>query len=269
MRPEPIIFEVIAPTKKGESYQLLQFSEIEKKLGNFTLTTESGKINIGEVLGIFGANALGKTTLAKIISGELEPDKGKIEPEVKISYKPQYIYTNFNGTVGQILSENKNYMKYKNSIINPLGLDNLLTSEVSKLSGGELQRLAVALCLMKDAELYLLDEPSAYLDVEQRLNTAKIIQKIMELRESTALIIDHDILFLDYISKRGMVFIGEPGERGHALKPMNLESSFNTFLRDLNITFRRDPENGRPRANKPESVKDREQKEKGNYYYNK
>jgi len=267
MRPEPIIFEVIAPSKREESHSLLRFSEIQKQLGNFILTTESGEITAGEVLGVFGANALGKTTLAKIIAGEIKPDKGIIEPEVKISYKPQYIHTKFQGTVGELLRQNKNFDKYKNCIVNPFGLESLFSLKISDISGGELQKVAITLCLMQDADLYLMDEPSAYLDVEQRLNAAKIIQKIMELRESTALIIDHDILFLDYISQRGMIFLGKPGERGHALKPTNLESSFNTFLRDMDITFRRDPENGRPRANKPDSVKDREQRESGNYYY--
>ena len=267
IREEPITFEVRAPTKKSDSYYLTKFTEIEKDLGGFILTVEPGEIKYQEILAIFGANALGKTTFAKILAGEIKPDSGKIEPEVKISYKPQYIYTKFDGTVLDMLNKNKNFLKYKNSIVTPLGLDKLYQSKVSKLSGGELQRLAIALCLMQDADLYLLDEPSAYLDVEQRLVAAKVIKKIIELREATAMVIDHDILFLDYIADRGMVFLGESGKRGHAIKPGTLESSFNTFLRDVEITFRRDPENGRPRANKPGSVKDREQKESGNYYY--
>jgi len=165
MRPEPIIFEVIASSKRGESYTLLKFSEIQKQLEKFTLTTEPGEINIGEVLGVFGANALGKTTLAKIIAGEIKPDKGTIKPEVKISYKPQYIHTKFNGTVSELLVQNKNYNKYKNSIISPFGIESLFSSKVSDLSGGELQKVAISLCLMQDADLYLMDEPSAYLDV--------------------------------------------------------------------------------------------------------
>lgn len=269
IRQEPIIFEVMAPGKPGKGYPLVKFSEIQKELGSFLLTTESGEIRLREILGVFGSNALGKTTFAKILAGELKPDKGEVQPEVRISYKPQYIYTKFEGTVSEALRRTKNFQKYKNSIIYPLELEKLFQSRVSELSGGELQRLAIALCLMQDADLYLMDEPSAYLDVEQRLNVAKIIRNVMNFRETTAMIIDHDILFLDYVSDRGMVFLGEPGKRGHALKPNTLESSFNTFLREVNITFRRDPENGRPRANKLESVKDREQKEDGNYYYSK
>ena len=268
IRSEPIIFEVIAPTKDKESPTLLKFSNIKKKLGDFTLEVDSGEINQKDVIGIFGANALGKTTFAKILAGEIKPDEGTISPKVSISYKPQYIYTNYNGTVGEILRKNKNFEKFKNSVIEPLNLPNLFHSRASELSGGELQKLAIALCLMQDADLYLLDEPSAYLDVEQRLSVAKIIQKVMFLREATAMVIDHDILFLDYISQKGIVFMGIPGKKGHALPPMDLKSSFNTFLKEVDITFRRDPENGRPRANKPNSVKDREQKENKKYKAN-
>jgi len=199
IRPEPIIFEVIAPTKKKEAPILLKFTDIEKNLDSFTLKVDDGEINIQEVLGIFGANALGKTTFARILSGKLKPDSGKINPELRISYKPQYIHTNFDGTVLEILRKSKNFSKYKNSVVSPLGLEPLFQSKVSELSGGELQRLSIALCLMQDAELYLLDEPSAYLDVEQRLSAAKVIQKVMFLREASALIIDHDLLFLDFI----------------------------------------------------------------------
>lgn len=267
IRSEPIEFEVVSPKKKKGVHRLLEFSEIEKKLGNFLLTMEPGKINLSEVLGVLGANALGKTTFAKILAGEIDPGEGEINPEVRISYKKQYIYTDFQGTVMQLLSKKKNFEKYKSSVFEPLGIDKLYQSKVSDLSGGELQRLAIGISLIQDADLYLLDEPSAYLDVEQRLKVAKLIQKTMSLRETSALVIDHDILFLDYISDRGMVFLGKPGKRGHAIKPSGLESAFNTFLRDVDITFRRDPENGRPRANKPDSVKDRKQKNKGNYYY--
>ncbi len=267
IRSEPIKFAVMSPTKEKDKHVLIKFTKIEKNLDKFNMEVNPGKIYMEDVLGIFGANALGKTTFAKILAGEIKPDSGLINPEVKISYKPQYIHTNYKGTVGEILRKNKEFGKYKNYLLEPLGLERLMTSSVSTLSGGEAQRLVIALCLLQDAEMYLLDEPSAYLDVEQRLAAAKVIQNMISMREATCMVIDHDLLFLDFISKRGMVFLGEPGKKGRALEPTELERAFNIFLKDLNVTFRRDPENGRPRANKPDSVKDREQKEKGNYYY--
>jgi len=267
IREEPIKFAVVSPSKETKKPMLLGFSDIEKKMGNFNMKMESGEIYMEDILGIFGANALGKTTFAKILAGESKPDSGIINPKVKISYKPQYIHTDYEGTVGEILMKNRNYMRYKNHINGPLMLDRLMNSKVKNLSGGEEQRLAIALCLLQDADMYLLDEPSAYLDVEQRLESAKVIKNMVSMREATCMIIDHDLLFLDLISHRGMVFLGEPGKTGRAGKPDELEKAFNKFLSDLGVTFRRDPENGRPRANKPDSVKDREQKEKGNYYY--
>ncbi len=267
IRSEPIKFDVMSPTKEKDKPALIKFTKIEKNLDKFNMEVEPGEIYMEDVLGIFGANALGKTTFAKILAGEIKPDSGLINPEVKISYKPQYIHTNYKGTVGEILRKSKEFIKYKNYLLEPLGLERLMTSSVSTLSGGEAQRLVIALCLLQNAEMYLLDEPSAYLDVEQRLAAAKVIQNMVSMREATCMVIDHDLLFLDFISKRGMVFLGEPGKNGRALEPTELERAFNIFLKDLNVTFRRDPENGRPRANKPDSVKDREQKEKGNYYY--
>jgi len=266
IRTEPVTFDVTSPSREKKKYLLVKFTELKKKLDKFSLQIEPGEIYMEDVLGIFGANALGKTTFAKIMAGEIKTDSGEINPEVRISYKPQYVHTKFDGTVGEILRKNNNFSKYKN-YLGPLGLERLMTSKVSTLSGGEMQRLAIALCLLQDGEIYLFDEPSAYLDVEQRLAAAKVIQNIISLKESTCMVIDHDLLFLDFISHRGMIFLGEPGKSGHALQPMDLEKAFNAFLKDLNLTFRRDPENGRPRANKPESVKDREQKEKGKYYY--
>ncbi len=157
--------------------------------------------------------------------------------------------------------------KYTNQVINPLNIQPLLNKQLNQLSGGELQRVSIALCLGKDADLYLLDEPSAYLDVEQRLIISKIIRDLMEVKGKTALIVDHDLLFIDYLSKKLLVFDGEPAINGEAKGPFDMEEGMNIFLEDLKMTFRRDPETNRPRANKEDSVKDREQKSKRMYYY--
>jgi ATP-binding cassette subfamily E protein 1 len=127
--------------------------------------------------------------------------------------------------------------------------------------------VAICLCLSQEADLYLLDEPSAYLDVEQRLLISKLLKDLMEERGKTALVVDHDLLFIDYISDELMVFDGEPSESGESKGPFSMVEGMNIFLKDLGMTFRRDPESQRPRANKPGSVKDREQISENKLYY--
>ena len=138
--------------------------------------------------------------------------------------------------------------------------------EVKNISGGQLQRVAIALCLSKKADFYLLDEPSAFLDSEQRLITAKVIRKFCELKECSAMVIDHDLLFLSYLSDRAMVFSGKPSLKGEG-EQMELQKGFNKFLKEVDVTFRQDANTKRPRANKPGSQKDQEQKKKGKYFF--
>jgi len=268
-RTEPVHFDVRAPPQESEVKGLMGFDDLEKTLGDFTLVVGGGEINAGEVIGVLGPNATGKTTFAKMLAGVLEPDKGKIDAAVKVSYKPQYIKPEGSETVLMLLNRVKEVdpQFFNAEVIRPLELEDIFAQDIQSLSGGELQRVAIAACLARDAQIYLLDEPSAYLDVEQRLNTAKMLRRYIEKREVTGIVVDHDILFTDYLSDRLMVFSGEPGVSGRATRPMGKKEGMNTFLKVMEVTFRRDPDTGRPRANKPGSQKDRDQKERGEYYY--
>jgi ATP-binding cassette subfamily E protein 1 len=264
-RDHVIKFETSPETKKGEGEELTGWEEVEKKLGHFHLKAAKGKVNRKEVIGILGENGIGKTSFMRILAGEITTDKGKITKKIKISYKPQYLKSESDELVMITLKDV--IKKHTNQIINPLNIKPLLNKKLNELSGGELQRVAIALCLGNDADLYLLDEPSAYLDVEQRLLISKIIKDLMELKGKTALIVDHDLLFIDYLSQRLLIFEGIPAKTGEAKGPFAMEQGMNMFLKDLKITFRRDDESNRPRVNKEGSVKDREQKAKGKYYY--
>ena len=249
--------------------KIIEYPDITKKMGEFTADIKAGHIYSGEILGVFGANALGKTTFAKIISGELKPDNCKLDSKITIAYKPQYLVSDFTGTVSDLLasvSERFGTTEYNKDILHPLELDSILDNNVSKLSGGELQRVAIAVALSKESEFVLLDEPSAYLDVEQRVKFSKMIRRFIENGKKTCMIIDHDILLLDYVSDRTVLFLGESGISGKAGSPQTLEKGMNDFLKDLDITFRKDAESGRPRANKPGSQKDVNQKQKDKYY---
>jgi len=263
---DKIDFNIGKTTEITEHTIILQWPEIEKKLDGFELRVEKGHIYDSEVLGIFGSNALGKTTFAKILAGEIKPDKGNIDKEIKIAYKPQYIQNNFDTIVKDVISSvTKIDNDFMNIIGKPLNLEKIFEQNIRNLSGGELQRVAIAIALSRKSDMILMDEPSAFLDVEQRLHVAKLIRHISEMRKCPIIIIDHDLLFLSYLADRAMLFSGEPSKKGFAIQT-TLQDGFNKFLKDLNITFRKD-ETGRPRANKPGSVKDNEQKQKNIYFY--
>jgi len=200
-----------------------------------------------------------------MLAGLIKPDSGELGQDIKVSYKPQYLETDSEMTVGELLHEA--VAKYQHQLIRPLDVEKLFTQKLSELSGGQLQRVAIAHCLSQDAELFLLDEPSAYLDIEQRLLISKIIKNIAWERDVTILVVDHDLMFLDYISNKLIVFSGIPAREGHLEGPLRMEEGMNLFLKSLNITMRRDVASHRPRINKPDSVKDREQKAENKYYY--
>jgi len=265
---EPITFFTSIIDKKISPEIVVSFSSISKKFDRFELKINRGDIRNKEVLAVMGANALGKTTFAKILAEEIKQDSGAIDKKIKISYKPQYIKTDFSGTVKELLSTvaDTNSDGYKAEIMRPLGIDSMMEKNVGDLSGGELQRVAIALCLSQQADLYLLDEPSAFLDVEQRLAVAKMIGKIAEVKEKSAMVIDHDLLFLSKVGSRAMLFTGKSGVNGQA-NEMGIKDAYNTFLKQVNVTFRKDPQTGRPRANKLDSQLDKEQKEAGKYFY--
>ncbi len=272
IRDAPVEFDLRGISELQEQKPpIVAYTRLEKSYPGFRLTVSEGDLRLGEVLGVVGANALGKTTFLKMIAGVESPDSGSVYMTAKVSYKPQYISTSYRGTVEEALlsaaGDSWSSEPALSTVIRPLGLDALLNKQVPKLSGGELQRLAIALCLLRDADVYALDEPSAFLDVEERLALARILQKYSRDLGKSVVVIDHDVGLIDFASDRLVVFVGEPGRRGQASSPMGKREGMNAFLRELGVTYRRDASSGRPRVNKPGSRLDRYQKEIGEYYY--
>ena len=253
------------------STSIVNYTSIKKTLGTFNLKVNSGQIHQGEVVGIVGANALGKTTFMKMLSGLEKIDDGQLESEVRISYKPQYLNQDIDGDVRSLITSVNNGQfegtLIEEQILNPLGLKKLYDKSVKGLSGGELQKVAVSLSLIRDADIYALDEPSAFLDIEDRISLAKFIQRLIKAKGKSALIIDHDIQLIDLVSDSLIIFNGIPGIEGVGSSPITKEIGMNEFLKSLNISFRRDETTGRPRVNKEDSRLDRSQKKEGNYYY--
>jgi ATP-binding cassette subfamily E protein 1 len=271
IRPEAIKFEIHPPREDYQLRSMVTFNGFSKKFGDgFSLKATGGSLREGEVLGIVGPNGIGKSTFVKVLAGEIKPDEGDPGIDVKISYKPQYIKADIPVSVRDFLrgiTKRFGTSYYEVEISNPLQLDKIYDSLITDLSGGELQRVAIAACLSQEADLYILDEPSAHLDVEQRSMVTKVLNRFAENNQKTALVVDHDIYMIDMLSQRLMVFEGTPSVYGEAHGPFSMEAGMNKFLENLGITFRRDEETRRPRVNNFGSRLDREQKDSGNYYY--
>jgi len=268
-RSTAVVFEKRAHEKGSSREDLFSIPAMTKEYETFRLTVTGGTIRAGEVLGIVGANGMGKSTFAKLLAGVEKPTTGSMESSLKISYKPQYIKGETSDSVEMFLrgiTTKFDSSFYQHEIVESLMLQPILQSPVDTLSGGELQRVAIASCLSQEADLYILDEPSAHLDVEQRVNVTRVIKHHAEGRQASIMVIDHDIYLIDMISERILVFEGEPGVSGTAAGPFVMRDGMNRFLQELEVTFRRD-QSGRPRINKPDSFLDREQKSRGEFYY--
>ena len=250
---------------------IVEYPVLEKKFANFSLTIDAGRIRKSEVLGIVGANALGKTTMMKMIAGVEKIDSGVIDTKIKIAYKPQYLSNDYDVDVISLLERANNGSidgtTEEELIAHPMKIKKLYNKSVRNLSGGELQKVAIATCLLQKVDLYALDEPSAFLDVEDRIAIAKLIQRFVRSYGKSAIIVDHDIQLMDLISDSLVIFHGIPGREGHATSPMSKSDGMNQFLKSLEITYRRDETSMRPRVNKSDSRLDREQKQSGHFYY--
>ncbi len=271
-RDKKFTFDVSTSTddfEKGEV--VISYPELKRQYPAFSVSIDAGQVRRGEVLGIMGANALGKTTMMKMIAGVEKPDVGEIDRAVTISYKPQYLTNDIDVDVISVLDMANGGPIFgsveEEQIVDPLKIKKLYNKSVKNLSGGELQKVAIVTCLLKKADVYALDEPSAFLDVEDRIAVAKFIQRFVRSYAKSAIVIDHDIQLMDLISDKMVIFDGVSGKAGHATSPLTKAEAMNMFLKSLDITFRRDEATRRPRVNKAESRLDKMQKETGNFYY--
>ena len=198
-------------------------------------------------------------------------DDDNVVPELKISYKPQKISPSYDSTVRNLLfnklGTSWQQSQFQKDVFKPLKVEELLDCSVKTLSGGELQRVALVLALGKPADIYLIDEPSAYLDSEQRIIVAKIIKRFIIHARKTAFVVEHDFIMATYLADRVIVYDGIPSVKCKASAPQKLVTGMNQFLKQLDITLRRDPTNYRPRINKYKSQMDIEQKQHGNYFH--
>ncbi len=291
-RPEPIIFKKASFEDRTTSHRLaIKFGDMTKEFDSFSLSVKGGELFKGEVVGIIGPNGIGKTTFVKMLANVLEPttisekiqlltnisDEGDVhEKDTKtdlrllISHKPQYLFTESEEIVEEYLRDINPVILssawHKSEILTPLSITRLLDSKLNSLSGGELQRVAITACLARKSHLYLLDEPSAYISSEDRVTVAKVIKRVTNHYEMPAIVIEHDVMMLNFLSDRLIVFGGKSGISGRSSRIMSLQVGMNEFLRKMGVTFRQDPKTLRPRVNKKDSQRDKKQKAEGKYF---
>ena len=211
----------------------------------------------GGVVGLLGRNGMGKSTVINILSGNLKPNLGNYnEPpdwddilryysgtelkshfekikdgNIKASIKPQQVYNVaevFDGTTKELL-EKFDERGVSKELVKELGLTNSLENRLKELSGGELQRLAVAVATSKDADFYFFDEPSSYNDVYQRTSVARVIHGLAKIGKSV-MVVEHDLTLLDFLSDYIDVLYGEPAAYGIVSKVLSTKVGINVFL---------------------------------------
>ena len=273
-RKENLSFNVSDKSDLPENIKkehIYKYSNLSKSLKDYTLQIEEGEFYDSEIIVLLGENGTGKTTFIKMLAGDIEVDNSDaIIPQMSISYKPQILpeHQDQDITVGHLLLDLPGIgdTQFINDIIKPLKIEELKSKKCINLSGGERQRVALVEALGKSANVYLIDEPSAYLDSEQRMIVAKAIKRYIMNTKKTAFIVEHDISMAAYMADKVIVYEGNPGRECIAKKPENFITGINRFLKQLDITFRKDNETHRPRINQKDSVMDREQKKSGKYY---
>ncbi|KAI9683178.1 MAG: ATP-binding cassette sub- E member 1 [Trizodia sp. TS-e1964] len=272
-RDESLQFRI---AEAGDEYlvdkqRAFSYPAMQKTLGGFHLSVEAGNFTDSEIIVMMGENGTGKTTFCRMLTGTEKPDGNQKIPEMSVSMKPQKIVPKFEGSVRQLFLKKIKAAflspQFQTDVYKPLKLDDFIDQEVEHLSGGELQRVAIVLALGKPADVYIIDEPSAYLDSEQRIIAARVIKRYIMHAKKTAFIVEHDFIMATYLADRVIVFDGKPSVKARANTPEGLLTGCNKFLKNLDVTFRRDPNSYRPRINKYHSQLDQEQKLNGNYFF--
>ena len=231
-----------AVEEQPDQSRAFHYPTMEKTLGSFRLRVDAGEFTNSEIITLMGQNGTGKTTFCRLLAGALKPEGGIEIPKMKISLKPQIITPKFEGTVRQLLHQKIKTAFFSPSfqadVVKPLQLESFIDQEVKILSGGELQRVAIVLALGMPADIYLIDEPSAYLDSEQRIIAARVIKRFVMRTKTTAFVVEHDFIMATYLADRIICFDGQPGLDAHANKPTSVLEGCNMFLQNLDVTFR-------------------------------
>jgi ATP-binding cassette, sub-family E, member 1 len=206
----------------------------------FMLEINEGKFKEGDVVVLLGGNNTGKTTFMRILSGIIKPTICESEIKKTIScYKPQIFTTSYNGTVNELFDKKMNgkhlHEDYRDNFILPLINKNMFSKKVKDLKKDELQMVAIILTLGTESDIYLIDEPSRYLNYEQRIQISKVIKQFSIFSKKIIFVVEHDLSMLRQFADYIIIFKGEPGICCKALEPLTFEKGINLFIDSLEI----------------------------------
>ena len=194
---------------------IIEFKDVSLSYGNrLILDNINFNINEGQIFGMLGPNGVGKSTIFNLLTGLISPNSGKIKinstdvtnfpvylrtRKFKVGYVPQYggyfndLSLNDNlKAISEIVIEDKNYrVKRINYVTSRFELDNLREIKAKHLSGGQKRKLVLALALLSEPKVLLLDEPFAALDVLTIKMLQEIIVNLQEESSITICICDH------------------------------------------------------------------------------
>jgi len=224
----------------------------------------------GKVTGILGINGIGKSTAIKILAGVIKPNLGDYKKggagyeelldffkgteaqrffedirdgRIRVSYKPQQvdlIPKTTKGKVGDLLRkvDEKGMLE---KITEALQIKEILNNDISEISGGELQRVAISACTLKKADLYIFDEPTSYLDIKQRINVSRFIKSLVT-EKTSVLAVEHDLIILDFIADLVHLMYGKEDCYGIVSGVKPVKNGINVYLsgyiREENVRFR-------------------------------
>ncbi|MDQ6972911.1 MAG: ATP-binding cassette domain-containing protein, partial [Mariprofundaceae bacterium] len=215
LRGGDVDLRVASGVKPGK--MLMEAVEVSHAFGDTCILRDfSHKIMAGERIGLVGPNGIGKTTMLRIMLGELQPDSGRVRHGVRLA--PAFL-TQMRELPGE--------MKLKDVLL-PLGGNYVhvggheprhvvtymqdflfdkerLNSRVAALSGGERGRLMLAKLLLEPANLLVLDEPTNDLDI----GTLTVLEQALAQYDGTVILVSHDRAFMDRVASRILAFEGE------------------------------------------------------------
>jgi ATP-binding cassette subfamily E protein 1 len=271
-RPEAFVFKETAEIQESlTTYHNYKYSDGLVEFDNFKLSIVGGEFSRSSMVLLLGQNGTGKTTFLNYLAKQLG---------LSVSYKQQYndltqFINKFNEypTV-HVMLMNKIYKQLSNAqfcsdVLNPLDIKRLYDKRLDKLSGGELQRVMIVYVLGTDADVYLIDEPSANLDVEQRVSITKVIKRFLLHNKKSGFIVEHDMMMSMAMSMENtsrIIVFDKDKSVSTTSSPLPFSTGINRFLEQMDITFRTDSKASRPRINKKGGSKDMEQKKDNKYY---